>query len=106
MLGVIDKYHMKDFFNTINAICVEDLGFEASMFPHVQYNPILKDKVFADIINPKFTFEEPINLIPRLVYKYKRWKGNSWKHELCYNESLWSAFWSGVRGHLLKPASI
>ncbi|MBR2206625.1 MAG: nucleotidyltransferase family protein [Prevotella sp.] len=106
MLDVIDKYHMKDFFNTINAICVEDLAFEASMFPHVQYNLFIKDKVFADIINPKFSFEEPINLISRLIYKYRRWKGNSWKHKLCYNESLWSAFWSGVWGHLLKPASI
>ena len=106
ILSVIDKYHMTDFFNTINAICVEDIGFEASIFPHVQYNPFLKDKVFADVINPKFSFEEPINLIPRLVYKFKRWKGNSWKHELCYNESMYSAFWSGVWGHLLKPASI
>lgn len=106
MLSVIDMYHMTGFFNIINAICVEDLGFDASIFPHVQYNPFLKDKVLADIIYPKYSFEEPENLIPRLLYKYRRWKGNSWKHELCYSESLWSAFWSGVWGHLLKPASI
>ena len=105
-LNIIGKYHMMDFFNIINAICVDELGFDASIFPHVQYNSFLKDKVFADIINPKFSFEEPKNLIPRLVYKYKRWKGNSWKHELCYKESMCSAFWSGVWGHLLKPASI
>ncbi len=106
MLSVIDKYHMTDFFNTINAICVENFGFDASMFPRVQYNPFLKDKVLADILNPKYSYEEPKYLIQRLVYKYKRWKGNSWKHELCYNESMCSAFWSGVLGHLLKPASI
>lgn len=106
ILSVIDKYHMTDFFNTINAICVEELGFEASMFPHVQFNPNLKDKIFNDIINPKFTAEEPKHLFPRLIYKYRRWKGNIWKHEICYNESLYSAFWSGVKSHLLKPASI
>lgn len=106
MLGVIDKYHMTGFFNTINAICVEDLGFEARMFPRVQFDPFLKDKVFADILNPKYSFENPKYLIPRLVYKYKRWKVNSWKHEMCYNESMWSAFWIGVWGHLLKPTSI
>lgn len=106
MMGVIGQYHMLDFFNTINAICVENLGFEASMFPHVQFNPNLKDKIFNDIINPKFTAEEPKHLFPRLIYKYRRWKGNSWKHEICYNESLCSAFWSGVKSHLLKPASI
>jgi hypothetical protein len=106
MLSVIDKYHMTDFFNTINAICVENFGFDASMFPRVQYNPFLKDKVLADILNPKYSYEEPKDLIQRLVYKYKQGKGNSWKHELCYNESMCSAFWSGVLGHLLKPASI
>lgn len=106
MMGVIGKYHMLDFFNTINAICVEDLGFEASIFPNVQFNPFLKDKVLEDILNPKYSFEEPKYLIPRLVYKFKRWKGNGWKHEMCYNESMWSAFWSGVWGHLLKPASL
>lgn len=106
MLSVIDEYYMTDFFNTINAICVEELGFAASIFPRVQFKPALKDKVLADIISPMFSFEEPSNLIPRLVYKYKRWKGNSWKHEMCYKESMWSSFWSGVWGHLLKPASI
>lgn len=106
MLKVIDKYHMTDFFNTINAICVEELGFEERIFPRVQFNPFLKEKVLADILNPKFSFEEPKYLIPRLVYKYKRWKGNGWKHEMCYNESMWSSFWSGVWGHILKPASI
>lgn len=106
MLSVIDKYHMSDFFNTINAICVEELGFEASIFPRVQYNPYLKDKVLADILNPKYSFEEPKSLIPRLIYKFKRWKGNSWKHEMCYNESMWSSFWYGVWGHMLKPKTL
>ena len=106
MLSIIDKYHMRDFFNTINAICVEELGFDAGIFPYVQYNPFIKDKVLADIIFPKYSFEGPKSLIPRIIYKYRRWKGNGWKHELCYNESMWFAFWSGIWSHLLKPASI
>ena len=100
------EYHIMDFFNTVNAICVEELGFESSIFPQVQFNPFLKDRVIDDIFNPKFSEEEPKYMIPRLVYKYRRWKGNSWKHELCFNESMWSTFWSGVWGHLLKPASL
>ena len=106
LVGVLEKYHMLDFLNTINAICVENLGFEASIFYSVQYKPELKDRVLNDILEPEFTVEEPSSLIPRLMYKYKRWRGNAWKHEMCYNESMWSAFWSGVLGHLLKPASI
>lgn len=106
LMEVLEKYHMVDFFNTINAICVEELGFETSIFRNVQFKPELKDKVFDDIMNPEFTVVEPKSLIPRLVYKYKRWKGNSWKHEICYAESMWSAFWSGVWAHILKPKTI
>ena len=102
---VMEKYHMTEFFNTINAICVEDLGFESIIFPYVQFNPLLKEKVLSDILEPKFAREEPGSLIPRLFYKYRRWKGNAWKHKICYNESVMSAFWSGVWNHLLKPAS-
>ena len=104
--GMLVKYHMKDFFHLINAICVEDLGFEASIFPIVQFQPDLKDKVLKDILYPKYSASEPSCLIPRLVYKYRRWQGNAWKQELCYSESRWSAFWSGIWGHLLKPKSI
>lgn len=104
--GVIERFHMKEFFNCINAICVEDLGFEASIFNGVQFNPALKERVLEDILDPRYPREEPKNLIKRLVFKCRRWEGNAWKHEMCYNESMWSAFWSGVWNHLLKPASI
>ena len=106
LIEVLEKYHMTDFFNTINAICVEELGFNPSIFHSVQFRPELKEKVLKDILNPEFTVEEPSSLIPRLVYKYKRWRGNAWKHEMCYQESMWSSFWYGVWGHLLKPKSI
>lgn len=106
LVGMLKKFHMNEFFNTINAICVENLGFEASIFHSVQFEPILRDRVLNDILNPRYTAEEPTWLIPRLMYKYKRWKSNGWKHEMCYNEGMWSAFWSGVWSHVLKPSSI
>ena len=106
LIDVLKKFHMIEFYNTINTICVEDLGFEASIFPFVNFRPDLKDRVLNDILYPKFSAREPSCLIPRLVYKYRRWQGNAWKQELCYSESRWSAFWSGIWGHLLKPASI
>lgn len=102
----METYHLKDFFNCINAICVEDLGFPVEIFRTLQFVPCLKERVLDDILYPKFTAEEPRGLIKWLVYKYRRWKGNEWKHKMCYNESMWSAFWSGVWSHLLKPSSI
>ena len=104
--GLIDEYHMRDFYNCFNAICVEDLGFSSYIFPLVQYLPSLKDEVLNEILNPAIPNEKPKNVFQRIVWKVKRWKVNKWKHELCYNESMWSTFWYGVWGHLLKPSSI
>ncbi len=106
LIGVLKKFHMMDFYNIISAICVEDLGFEASIFPIVQFRPDLKERVLKDVLYPKYSVSEPSRLLPRLVYKYHRWQGNAWKQEMCYSENRWSAFWSGLWGHILKPASI
>ena len=106
MLLIYDEYHMREFFNCINAICVEELGFKTSVFPYIQFDPSVKERVMDDILNPRFQGEKPSNILFRIVWKIRRWKANEWKHKLCYEESMWSAFWSGVWGHLLKPASI
>jgi hypothetical protein len=103
--SMLDKYHMKDFFNCINAICVEDLGFDASLFPEIESNLAMKERVLLDILNPQFSSAEPDGFVPRMIYKYQRWQGNAWKHELCYNESRLSAFLTGIWAKILKPAS-
>ena len=106
MMPIIEKYHMRDFFNCINAICVEDFGFNASIFPSVQFLPHVKEKVLNDIVNPEFQHEPPAQMLTRLVFKYKRWKANEWKRKLCYDESGFSNLISGVWAHLLKPQTI
>lgn len=83
----------------INAICAGNLGFDVMLFPDVTFNPILKDRVLSDILDPAFGTEGPRALLPRLVYKYKRWQGKAWKQQLCYSESRWESFGreSGLR---------
>lgn len=100
---MIDKFSMNDFVSCINAICVEDLGFDATIFNGVQFNPQLKDRVLNDIISPAYGSEEPKGLIKKWAYKYRRWKGNAWKHEMCYGESRWESFWTLLKSHLMKP---
>lgn len=106
LLLLLEQYHMKEFFNCINAICVEELGFSTSIFPYVQFSPELKDKVLEDIIEPQYPSEEPKGFIRRINYKYRRWQGNAWKQRLCYNESRWSMFWTGIWAKILKPSSL
>ena len=106
LLNLLDDFHMREFFNCINAICVEEFGYDSKIFPYVQFNPFMKDKVLKDILEPEIPNDKPKYLLPRMIWKYRRWKANSWKHQLCYNESMWSAFWRGLWNHLLKPSSI
>lgn len=106
LLGVLDEHGMRPLFDLFNAICVEDIGFDASLFPPAEVDDQLKARVLTEILRSPGSDEVPSAFFPRLVFKWHRWRGNSWKHRLCYKESLWSAFWSGVWTHLLKPRSI
>lgn len=102
----LEHFGMKKLYDVFNAICVEDLGFSVKLFPQVQFQPQLKKRVLNDVLSPEFSEKESGGFLSRAVFKYRRWKANEWKHELCFNDSLWSAFWSGVWGHLMKPGMI
>jgi len=106
LVDLLEKYHLKDFYNCINAICVGDLGFIVDIFPQVQFDPGLKDRIFGEIIHPVIPGKQPSSLFSRIIWKWKRWRANEWKHKLVYDENRWSAFWSGAWNHLLKPSSI
>ena len=101
---VMEKFGMSQMFCIINRICVDDLGFDFNL--DIDCDMMLKERVLNEVLSPEFTDEAPSSFLPRLAFKYKRWRANEWKHRLCYNESMWSAFWSGVWNHLLKPSSI
>lgn len=105
-LATVERYHMTDFLNCVNAICIEDLGFPVSLFGTVQFLPEIKERILNDTLTPEFCELEPYGLFPRAFYKYRRWQANGWKQKLCYEESRWDAFWSGVWAHLIKPSSI
>ena len=102
----LERYGMKELFHIFNAICVEDLGFDAGLFPAADVDAELKARVLGEILDPEIPNEKPSELLKRVVWKVRRWKANEWKHRLCYSDSMWSAFWSGVWNHLLKPSSI
>ena len=104
--GILEEFGMKKLYDVLNAICVGDLGFDVNIFNRVQFDPSIKDRVVNEILSPEFSIEPPSGLFKRIIFKLRRWKGNEWKHQLCYKDSMWSAFWSGVWNHLLKPSSI
>ena len=96
---LLDRFGMTSFFNIINSICVDNLGFDVKIFPRIQPDLNLKEMFLTDIIS----LELP-NSQPRHIWNiYRRWKSNEWKRKLCYNESNSLAFWWGIKKHLLKP---
>ena len=106
VLDVLDEFGMHQMLTIINAICVGDLGFDVAYFPAVQFDPGLKDRVLNEILAPEYSNHTPTGFIKRVIFKIRRWMANTWKHQLCYKDSMWSAFWSGMWNHLLKPSSI
>ena len=104
LIMTLDRFHMLDFFTCLNAICVSDLGFEASVFPSIQIDVFLKDRILSDMLSPEFKEKQPSGAVKLLMFKYRRWKANGWKHKLCYNESMFSSFWRGIWAKVMKPA--
>lgn len=102
----LEEYGMKRLYDVFNAICVGDLGFDVNLFPKVQFDPSLKDRVLKEILNPAIPNEKPMFVLARVAWKWYRWRASEWKRRLVYKESSMSSFWSGVWNHLLKPASI
>lgn len=71
---ILDRFGMLKLYDVFNAICVEDLGFEVNIFPKVQFEPALKDRVLNEILNPRFSTDLPKGIIRRSIYKYRRGK--------------------------------
>ncbi len=104
LLPILEKFTMVDFFNCVNAICVEDLGFPTSMFPSVQFSPFLKDRVLDDIFSSNEAL--PQRFLSRIIYKIKRWRKNTWKRQLCFRENNTESFMMSLWLHIKKPSSI
>lgn len=95
------------FFNQINAVCVDYLGFDSAIFPTIERNDALKMRIMEDILHPEFSEEKPKSgLVAILVFKFRRWWCNRWKHSLVYKESLLPMFLVLLWSHLIRYKTI
>lgn len=108
LIAMVDKYGMRPAFDYFNAILTNDLGFKINSYVGANQNLDikLKQRVLNEILSPEFSEKESGGFASRAIFKFRRWRTNAWKHRLCFSESMWSAFWSGVVGHLIKPGMI
>lgn len=104
--SVAKEYNLYRFMNCQNALCIDYLGFPSDAFPTFERDEALEDRVIHDILHPEFNEKVPSGFFKGLLFKYKRWKANSWKHKITFPESLAETLLTQLFAHLLKPASL
>ena len=103
----LKKIGLYTFFNHINAICVDHLGFSEESFPAICRNRDLEARILADILHPEFAETKPTDgLLPVLAFKLRRWWHNRWKHPLVYKEWLLPMFLTLLWSHLRRIRTI
>lgn len=95
------------FFNQINAICVDYLGFAEKDFPTIRRNQELEERILMDILSPEFDEKKPNGSLFTVVwFKLRRWWANKWKHQLVYNDNLPVIFATLALSHLKRIKTI
>lgn len=103
----LKKIGLYTFFNQVNAICVDYLGFDETVFPSVERKEGLEERILADILHPEFAEEKPSSgLLPIFTFKFRRWWHNRWKHPLVYKEWLLPMFLTLLWSHLRRYKTI
>lgn len=103
---IAKEYNLYRFMNCQNALCVDYLGFPIDAFPDFERDVALETRVLNDILSPEFNEKVPCGLLKGLMFKYERWKANSWKHKITFPESLTETLLTQIFAHLSKPKSL
>lgn len=89
------EYNMHRFLACLDAICIEEIGLDATKFVLQEYDSKLKYRVLKEIM-------QGTDLVPNASAweRTKRWWQHRWKHEICYSDSMLSSFVYSVRANL------
>ena len=80
----LDKKHLRDFFNCLNAICVEDLGFPSEIFHVVQFVPEQKERILDEMFSWGYLDLSSKGIIARCLRNFYCWKTRGRRYKLCY----------------------
>ena len=100
---VFDELNQTRICGVLNTIGVRYFGFDASLFPMLEEDAALVDRVLEEILSPGFKEREKGTLRSALWVKPRRWWHNRWKNRLCYSDSLLSTFLHSFHAKLVKP---
>lgn len=107
VVSMLKKVGIYRFFQQVNAICVDYLGFPESAFPLIEREAALEERIFNDILSPEFGEEKPKgNTFQVICFKTRRFFANRWKRELVFREGIWNQLWHGSIAHLQRFRTI
>ena len=87
-------YNMHRFLSCIDRISVEQFGFSPSIFPVLETDTELTERVLGDIIQYHgMTVDQPF------LDKMKRWASRSWQYNICFNDSRLSYLLTSIWGY-------
>ena len=108
-----EKMNMHKFVLCVNAIAVQDLGFDEADF-HIpskyglfpEKHQTLMNQVRNDIWHPRIN--DLTKGLGRLyvVGRLKLWWANRWKHRIVYSDTLVGTFFVQIGSHLMKPSTL
>jgi len=101
------EQNMHRFLHCLNALSIDALCIEPDYFPPFERDAALEQRVLNDILHPEFDEQPPHgNIVRGLVFKFRRWWTNRWKHRIIYKENLIQTFFAQIHSHILKPKSL
>lgn len=87
-------YNMHRFLSCIDRISVEQFGFSPSIFPVLETDTQLTERVLGDIIQYHgMTVDQPF------LDKMKRWASRSWQYNICFSDSRLSYLLTSIWGY-------
>lgn len=105
--------NMHHFVLCLNAIAVEELGFEFAWFnvpeelaSYVADNRGMVMRVKNEILSPEYNAPDGRGSVRYVYSRFKRWRASLWKQQLVYSESMFVTFVVQVWSHLLKPSTL
>lgn len=101
------EMNMHRFLHCLNAIAIDCLGLDPASLPPFEREQVLEKRVMNEILHPAFAQKLPEKgtFAATLLFKYRRWNKNRWKHRIVYREGVRSAFFQLLWSHILKPKS-
>lgn len=102
--SICRHHRMEKFLDAMNAIAKDIASLDIEALADAEMDTDTTLRIFNDILQPEFSERKPQGgLVAILLFKWRRWWANRWKHRLVYREGLTSTLLVQLRSHLLKP---